>query len=252
MKVIILCGGLGTRLSEETYLKPKPMVNIGEKPILWHILKSYEKYGFNQFILALGYRGDYVKNYFINYNLKMSDFSINIRSGKINQQKLTSEKWNIFLADTGLHTLTGGRLLRLKDKIKETFMLTYGDGVCDIDLRELLKFHKSHGKLATVTSVRPPARFGEMKINNGKVERFEEKPQTEVGWINGGYFVFEPQIFKYLENDSTVLEKEPLENLARDGELMSYQHKGFWQCMDNVRDRDFLNQLILNKKTPWL
>ena len=131
-------------------------------------------------------------------------------------------------------------------------MLTYGDGVCDIDLRELLKFHKSHGKLATVTSVRPPARFGEMKINNGKVERFEEKPQTEVGWINGGYFVFEPQIFKYLENDSTVLEKEPLENLARDGELMSYQHKGFWQCMDNVRDRDFLNQLILNKKTPWL
>jgi len=252
MKVIILCGGLGTRLSEETYLRPKPMVEIGEKPILWHILKTYEKHGFNDFILALGYKGDFIKNYFINYNLRMSDFNINTRSGKIKIESPTIEKWNIYLADTGLNTLTGGRLLRFKDKIKETFMLTYGDGVCGVDLKELLKFHKSHGKLATVTSVRPPARFGDIKIKDGKVEKFEEKPQTESGWINGGYFIFEPEVFKYLIDDSTILEKEPLENLAKDGELMAYQYEGFWQCMDTVRDKNYLNDLIMNNNTPWL
>jgi glucose-1-phosphate cytidylyltransferase len=252
MKVIILCGGLGTRIGEETYLRPKPMVEIGGKPILWHILKTYEKHGINEFILALGYKGEFIKDYFINYNLRKSDFDINMATGKIEIKLLSNEKWKISLMDTGLHSLTGGRLLRIKDQIKETFMLTYGDGVCDVDINKLLEFHKSHGKLATVTSVRPPARFGDMKIKNGQVEKFKEKPQTEAGWINGGYFIFEPGVFRYLINDSTILEKEPLENLAKDGELMSYQHQGFWQCMDTIRDRNFLNQLISDKKTPWL
>ena len=252
MKTVILCGGLGTRLSEETHLKPKPMVEIGNKPILWHIMKKYEKAGFNKFLLALGYKGNYIKDYFVNFNLRTSDFRINTLTGKVDLKTNALEDWNVSLIDTGQNTLTGGRLLRLKDNISETFMLTYGDGVCDVNLSDLIKFHKSHGKVATVTSVRPPARFGDMKIDDNKVIKFKEKPQTETGWINGGYFIFEPQIFNYLENDSTILEKEPLENLSKDGELMAYKHSGFWQCMDTIRDRDYLNDKIEKGETPWL
>ena len=252
MKTVILCGGLGTRLSEETHLKPKPMVEIGNKPILWHIMKKYEKAGFNKFLLALGYKGNYIKDYFVNYNLRTSDFRINTLTGKVDLKTNALEDWNVSLIDTGQNTLTGGRLLRLKDNISETFMLTYGDGVCDVNLSDLVKFHKSHGKVATVTSVRPPARFGDMKIDDNKVTKFKEKPQTETGWINGGYFIFEPQIFNYLENDTTILEKEPLENLSKDGELMAYKHSGFWQCMDTIRDRDYLNDRIEKGETPWL
>ena len=252
MKTVILCGGLGTRLSEETHLKPKPMVEIGNKPILWHIMKKYEKAGFNKFLLALGYKGNYIKDYFVNFNLRTSDFRINTLTGKVDLKTNALEDWNVSLIDTGQNTFTGGRLLRLKDNISETFMLTYGDGVCDVNLSDLIKFHKSHGKVATVTSVRPPARFGDMKIDDNKVIKFKEKPQTETGWINGGYFIFEPQIFNYLENDSTILEKEPLENLSKDGELMAYKHSGFWQCMDTIRDRDYLNDKIEKGETPWL
>ena len=252
MKTVILCGGLGTRLSEETYIRPKPMVEIGGKPILWHILKTYEMQGINEFILALGYKGDFIKDYFASYSIRNSDFNINTLSNKLEVQTKSKEDWNISLIDTGLKTLTGGRLLRLKDLINETFMLTYGDGLCDINLKNLIAFHKSHKKIATITSVRPSARFGDLKIQDGKVISFKEKPQSEEGWINGGYFIFEPDIFKYLEDDQTILEKNPLENLAKDGELMAYKHNGFWQCMDTIRDRDFLNQLIMNKNTPWL
>ena len=252
MKTVILCGGLGTRLSEETQIRPKPMVEIGGKPILWHILKTYETQGHNNFILALGYKGDFIKDYFLNYSIRNSDFNINTSSNKLELKTESKEDWNVSLIDTGLNTLTGGRLLRLKGLINETFMLTYGDGLCDLDLKKLINFHKSHKKIATVTSVRPSARFGDMKIQEGKVISFKEKPQSEEGWINGGYFIFEPEIFNYLEDDQTILERNPLENLAKEGELMAYQHNGFWQCMDTIRDRDFLNQQILNKNTPWL
>ena len=252
MKTVILCGGLGTRLSEETQIRPKPMVEIGGKPILWHILKTYETQGHNNFILALGYKEDFIKDYFLNYSIRNSDFNINTSSNKLELKTESKEDWNVSLIDTGLNTLTGGRLLRLKGLINETFMLTYGDGLCDLDLKKLINFHKSHKKIATVTSVRPSARFGDMKIQEGKVISFKEKPQSEEGWINGGYFIFEPEIFNYLEDDQTILERNPLENLAKEGELMAYQHNGFWQCMDTIRDRDFLNQQILNKNTPWL
>tara|TARA_B100001093_G_scaffold197419_1_gene189814 strand:+ start:12214 stop:12978 length:765 start_codon:yes stop_codon:yes gene_type:complete len=252
MKTVILCGGLGTRLGEETYLRPKPMVEIGGRPILWHILKTFEIQGINDFILALGYKGDFIKDYFINYNIRNSNFSINTLSNKLNIDSSSKENWNVSLVDTGLNSLTGGRLLRLKGLINQTFMLTYGDGVCDINLRSLIDFHKSHNKIATVTSVRPPARFGEIQIKNDKVEKFKEKPQTDTGWINGGYFIFEPEVFEYLENDQTILENKPLENLAKDGELMAYKHHGFWQCMDTIRDKNYLEGIIKEGNLPWL
>ena len=252
MKTVILCGGLGTRLSEETVSKPKPMIEIGGKPILWHILKTYEIQGVNDFILALGYKGDFIKDYFINYNIRNSNFTLNTLSSKLEIQSNSKENWNVSLIDTGLNTLTGGRLLRLKELINETFMLTYGDGLCDVDLKALINFHRSHKKIATVTSVRPPARFGEIQIKNGKVEKFKEKPQTESGWINGGYFIFEPEVFDYLDNDQTILENKPLENLANDGELMAYNHNGFWQGMDTIRDKNYLEEIIKNGNLPWL
>ena len=255
MKVVILCGGLGTRLSEETTLKPKPMVEIGSRPILWHIMKIYEKFGFDDFVLPLGYKGDYIKNYFINYKTINSDFEINLGSGNISSHKSSDEKWNINLIDTGKHTLTGGRLLRLKDRLKETFMMTYGDGVCDVDINKLLDFHKSHGKIATVTAVRPQARFGGLEIEDNKVKSFIEKPESNnsnESWINGGFFIFNTEIFDYLENDMTILERSPLEKLAEEGQLMTYQHNGFWQCMDTIRDKDYLNELASKGDTPWL
>ena len=232
MKVVILCGGKGTRLSEETKLRPKPLVEIGEKPILMHIMQSYMKYGFVNFNLAVGYLGEQVDTF-------------------VNKNKL-SEKVNVI--DTGQDSLTGGRLLRLKNHLvnEKTFMLTYGDGVCNVDLKKLVDFHISHGKIATVTAVRPPARFGVMKINGNKVEYFHEKSQTDAGWINGGYFVFNSGIFNYLKNDYSVLEESPLQQLTKEEELMAFKHEGFWQCMDTLRDKEYLDELCEQGNTPWL
>jgi len=235
MKVVILCGGLGTRLSEETQLKPKPMVEIGGKPILWHIMKIYQGYNFNDFTLALGYKGEIIKDFFINYKESSNDLVLNVKTGKLKYLTDISEDWNISLIDTGKDTLTGGRLLRLKDSINSTFMLTYGDGLCDVNIKELVEFHKAHKKIATVTAVRPTARFGGMNLDNNIVKEFQEKPQAGEGWINGGYFIFEPEVFDYLDNDDSILERDCLENLAKDGQLMAYQHEGFWQCMDTLR-----------------
>ena len=254
MKVIILCGGLGTRLSEETQIKPKPMVEIGGKPILWHIMKIYESHGIKDFLLALGYKGDYIKDYFINYHVRTSDFNVNLKSGIINYKNENAEDWNVSLIDTGYSTLTGGRLLRLKELINpnETFMLTYGDGVANINITNLINFHKSHGKVCTVTAVRPPARFGGMTINNSIVNNFKEKPQSGEGWINGGFFVFNYEIFNYLENDQTVLEQKPLEKLSNENQLMAFEHDGYWQCMDTLRDKESLENLWNANIKPWL
>lgn len=253
MKTVILCGGLGTRISEETSIKPKPMVEIGGNPILWNIMKTYERHGFSDFILALGYKGHIIKDYFSNYNSRNSDFTINTKTGIKHFDSIKkAEDWNVDLIDTGKLTLTGGRILRLKDKLKETFFLTYGDGVCNVDLNKLLDFHKSHGKVATVTAVRPPARFGGMKIEKNQVKEFKEKPQIGEASINGGYFVFEPEIFNYIKNDNSILEKEPLETLSRENQLMAYEHNDFWHCMDTIRDRDALNNFIKEGYTPWL
>lgn len=252
MKVVILCGGLGSRLAEETSIRPKPMVNIGENPILWHIMKSYEKYGFNDFVLALGYKGDYIKDFFINYHLKSSNLTVNTATGNTFVDNNPKENWNVSLINTGPDTLTGGRLLRLKSLLNETFMLTYGDGVSDLNISELLDFHKKQGKIATVTSVRPPARFGGMKIVNGIVKEFKEKPQIGEGSINGGFFVFEPEIFQYLENDKSILEQSPLEKLANNNQLSAYEHNGFWHCMDTIRDKESLNNYFNSGFKPWL
>jgi len=254
MKAVILCGGLGTRLSEETHLRPKPMVEIGGKPILWHIMKIFEKHNINDFHLALGYKSDFIKDYFVKYNSLNNDFSVNLQSGKIEVKNNVNENWDIDLTNTGLKTMTGGRLLRLKGSLKneETFMLTYGDGVSNVDLTRLLKFHKSHGKIATVTAVRPPVRFGELIINDNKVEEFTEKPQAGKGWINGGFFVFNKEIFNYIEDDSIMLEREPLEKLSKMGELMAYKHDDFWQCMDTIREKEILEGLLNSNSAPWL
>ncbi len=254
MKTVILCGGLGTRLSEETQLKPKPMVDIGGRPILWHIMKIYESFGLNDFVLALGYKSELIKDYFLNYHARLSDLTVQLKSGQVSYSNPTAEDWLISLVDTGANTMTGGRLLRLKRHLESsgTFMLTYGDGVSDINIKELLKFHQSHGRLVTVTAVRPSARFGGIHIDNGRVLDFQEKPQSGEGWINGGFFVFEPGAFKYLKDDSSILEREPLENLAKDGQLMAYEHSGYWQCMDTVRDRDLLEAASKSGDAPWL
>jgi glucose-1-phosphate cytidylyltransferase len=254
MKTVILCGGLGTRLSEETQVKPKPMVEIGGRPILWHIMKIYERYGFNDFSLALGYKGEGIKDYFLNYHARLSDLTVHLKSGQVDYSNPTAEDWNVSLIGTGASTMTGGRLLRLKQYLHPhgTFMLTYGDGVSDLDVAKLLAFHRSHGKLATVTAVRPSARFGGMHIDGGKVFDFKEKPQSGEGWINGGFFVFESDIFNYLKDDATVLEQSPLESLAKEGQLMAYEHSGYWQCMDTIRDRDALQSLLDSGKAPWV
>ena len=253
MKTVILAGGLGTRLSEETYLKPKPMVEIGQSPILWHIMKRYEKYNFNDFIIALGYKGEYIKQYFLNYKSSNDDFSLNTKSGNLEYlASVSSEDWNVSLISTGQNTLTGGRLLRLKSYLPSTFMLTYGDGVADVNIEELVKFHRSHGKIATVTAVRPHSRFGGIALNGDIVSSFEEKPLEGDNWVNGGFFIFEPEIFDYLTDDSCILERGPLEKLAEEGNLMCYKHVGFWQCMDTIRDKEYLNSLFLNNQADWL
>lgn len=250
---VILCGGLGTRLSEETQVKPKPMVEIGGRPILWHILKTYERHGFNRFTLALGYKGDVIKDYFLNYHARTSDVTIHLKGGQPEYSNATAEDWHVSLVDTGVNTMTGGRLLRLRKHLQPegTFMLTYGDGVSDIDVSALMAFHRSHGRLATVTAVRPPVRFGELSITDGRVTSFQEKPQAGEGWINGGFCVFEPAIFDMIAGDSTMLEREPLERLALEGELMAYLHSGYWQCMDTLRDRQALEELWASGRAPW-
>src|SRR3990167_474636 len=228
LKTIILCGGLGTRLLEETQIKPKPMVEVGGRPLLWHIMKIYERHGFNDFILALGYKGDIIKDYFLNYHARLSDLTVNLKNGELHYSNPTAEDWTVSLIDTGESTMTGGRLLRLQHHFQsnETFMLTYGDGLSDVDVQALLHFHRSHGRLATVTAVRPTPRFGGLSINMAQVVDFKEKSQSGEGLINGGFFVFVPGVFDYLNDDSTILEQSPLERLARDGQLMAYEQIG--------------------------
>lgn len=254
MKAVILAGGFGTRISEESHLKPKPMIEIGGKPILWHIMKIYSYYGINDFVICLGYKGYYIKEYFAHYFLHESDVTFDFRNN--NQQIIHTqhaEPWKVTLVDTGLTTMTGGRVKRIKDYIdNDTFMLTYGDGVSDVNIAELLRYHKDNGKIATVTSVQPEGRFGALGLNDkNEVLGFKEKPKGEVGWINGGFFVLEPEIFDYIDGDATFFEREPLENLAKKNQLMAYKHSGFWQPMDTLRDKNYLESLWADKKAPW-
>ena len=252
MKVIILAGGFGTRLSEYTESIPKPMVTVGGKPILWHIMNTYAKFDHKNFYVALGYKADVIKEYFLNYRALNSDFTVNLSNGSIVEHQQDAVDWKVSLVDTGLNSMTGGRIKRMQNFIgNEPFLLTYGDGVADIDIDSLVKFHKSHGKMVTVSAVHPGARFGELDIDSSVVTSFKEKPQVTQGWINGGYFVIEPEFFNLIEGDSTILEKEPLEKVAQMGELMSYQHDGFWQCMDTKRDRDSLEDLWKTGSAPW-
>jgi glucose-1-phosphate cytidylyltransferase len=255
MKVVIFAGGLGTRISEESYLKPKPMIEIGGKPILWHIMKIYSHYGFNDFVICLGYKGYVIKEYFSNYFLHNSDVTIDVKNNSIQVHSTVTENFKITLIDTGLETKTAGRLKRVKDYVKdEDFMLTYGDGVANINIPELLNFHKSHGKIATVTSIQPVGKYGVMNINeNNEVDIFKEKQQEDEGWINGGFFVLKPEIFKYLESDcdDVMWEDAPLLKLTTDKELMAYRHSGFWKCMDAMRDKIDLEELWNKPNAPW-
>ena len=252
MKVLILAGGLGTRLAEETEIKPKPMVEIGGQPILWHILKHYCYYGFHEFYIALGYKGEVIKRYFMDYVALSGSMSIDLSQGKAERHQSGSEDWLVHLIETGQTTNTGGRVKRLEPYLKdETFMLTYGDEIADIDLAALLDFHRSHGRLVTLTAVRPPARFGGVIFDGDLVARFTEKPQAGEGWINGGFMVCEPGIFNYLIGDQTSLEVDLLERLAIDGQLAAYRHDGFWQCMDTLRDKRYLEGLWQTEKAPW-
>jgi len=252
MKIVILAGGMGTRLAEETEVRPKPMIEIGGMPILWHIMKIYSGHNFNEFCIALGYKGDSIKHFFMDYCNLDANMTINLARGHIEKHAHKAEDWTVHLIDTGLETLTGGRLKRLQDWLKkETFMLTYGDGVADIDLKAMLKFHRAHGRIATLTAVRPPSRFGGLVFKGDLVAKFSEKPQVGEGWINGGFMVCEPAIFQYLKNDRSILEVDALEKLASDGQLAAYKHTGFWQCMDTLRDKRFLEKLWNEKKAPW-
>jgi glucose-1-phosphate cytidylyltransferase len=255
MKTIILAGGFGTRLAEYTNLIPKPMVEIGGHPILWHIMNIYSKYGYNDFVIALGYKGDVIKDYFLNYYALNNDFEVDLTDGSIKYINEKKKNWKVTLIDTGSNSMTGGRIKRLQEYIgNNPFMLTYGDAVSDINIKELVDFHKAHKKIGTVTSVRPTARFGELAINDeNTVESFQEKPQTTQGWINGGFFVFEPEFFDFIKDgDSTILEREPLSNLSKQSDLVAFKHSGFWQSMDTVRDRTVLEELCSDKNIPWL
>lgn len=254
MKVVILAGGFGTRISEESHLRPKPMIEIGGKPILWHIMKIYSNYGFNDFVICLGYKGYFIKEYFAHYFLHESDITFDFRND--NQRIIHNhsvEPWKVTLVNTGIDTMTGGRVKRIQPYIgNEPFMLTYGDGVSDVNIAELVNFHKSHGKIATVTSTQPSGRFGSLNLsNNNLVSGFHEKPRGDGAWINAGFFVLEPDVFNYIDGDLTTFEKEPLENLASDEEFMAYKHYGFWQPMDTLRDKNYLEDLWSNGNAPW-
>jgi len=253
MKVVLLAGGLGTRISEESHLKPKPMIEVGGRPILWHIMKLFSHYGFNDFIVCLGYKGYVVKEYFANYVLHNADLTVDLAKGAVEYHATNHEPWRVTLVDTGAETMTGGRLKRVAQYLEpnEAFFLTYGDGVADIDIQALLKFHKAHGKQATVSAVSPPGRFGALEIEDGAVRRFVEKPPGDNGLINGGFFVLEPQVIERIAGDSTVWEQEPLEGLARDGQLMARPHDGFWAAMDTLRDKNILETLWSSGQAPW-
>ena len=253
MKLVILSGGKGTRISEESILKPKPLIEIGQMPIIWHIMKIYSFFGINEFIICCGYKGYLIKEYFSNYSMHRSDITINIHSNTIEVHKKNAEDWKITLVDTGQETLTGGRILRVKNYIDEDFLLTYGDGVANINIKELIKYHILKNKLATMTVVQPSGRFGSVNIDKDSnlIKNFYEKPKGDGYWINGGFFVLKKDIFKYLKNDSTVWEKEPLENLSKDSELVAYHHKDFWYAMDTMRDKEYLDKLWSSNKAPW-
>lgn len=252
MKVVLLAGGMGTRLSEETDVRPKPMVEIGGHPIIWHIMNVYAAQGFKDFVIALGYKGEVVKEYFLNFHPHNSDLTVHLATGRVDYHANKAPNWTVTLVDTGLKTQTGGRIKRLQSWLGDkTFMLTYGDGVGNVDLKALLAFHKSHGKLATVTAVRPPSRFGTILIEKNRVFEFNEKPQTEAGWINGGFFVLEPGIFDYISGDSVPWESEPLNKIAGDGQFMAFQHEAFWQPMDTMREKLLLQSLWDSGHAPW-
>jgi len=253
MKAVILAGGLGTRISEETHLKPKPMIEIGNKPILWHIMKSYSHYGINDFIICCGYKGYLIKEYFANYSLHQSDVTFELEKNNVTVHSDRSEPWTITLVDTGDNAMTGGRILAVKDYLKneKTFCLTYGDGVSDINIKKSIDFHKSHKKMATISAVLPPARFGALNIEDGVVKDFIEKPKGDGGFINGGFFVLSTDVINLIDGSDCIWEQEPLRKLARDKELMAYEHDGFWQPMDTLRDKDLLEKLWQDNKAPW-
>jgi len=252
VKVAILAGGMGTRLAEETEIRPKPMVELGGRPILWHIMKHYDSFGHREFAIGLGYKGEYIKRWFMDYAALEGSLTVQTKTAEVVTHATHSEDWSVDLIETGLHTMTGGRIKRLAPWLGEsTFMLTWGDGVSDVDLDKLLAFHRSHGKLATMTAVRPAARYGHLEFDGDKVVQFTEKPQTSEGWINGAFFVLEPQIFDYIDGDNVMWEHAPLERLAGDGQLMAYKHDGFWQCMDTLREKHILENLWNSGNPPW-
>jgi glucose-1-phosphate cytidylyltransferase len=253
MNVVILAGGLGTRIAEETHIKPKPMIEIGGRPLLWHIMQVYGHHGFNDFVVCLGYLGSVIKDYFVNYRMQHSDIECDLGNGAIEVVNSRCPPWRVALVDTGQTTMTGGRIKRVADRLRNgTFMVTYGDGLADVDLKALLAFHRAHGRLATVTAARPPGRFGVLTVGSGgKVAQFREKPEDEIGWINGGFFVLEPRVLEYIDDDETVWEREPLNRLAADGELMAFEHRGFWQPVDTLHDKRLLEALWETGAAPW-
>jgi glucose-1-phosphate cytidylyltransferase len=249
--VVILAGGLGTRLSEQTAVLPKPMVEIGGRPILWHIMKTYDHWGFRRFVLAVGHKGEIIKDYFLRYHDRHGDLTVDLARGDIERHSAAAEAWTVTVVETGAETMTGGRIKRLESFLDGRFMLTYGDGVANVNVEELLRFHETHGRLATVTAVRPPARFGSLELQGDQIVAFAEKPQAGGGWINGGYFVFERKVLDYIDGDETSLERGPLEQLAREGQLMAFRHPGFWEPMDTQRDVDSLNRQWASANAPW-
>ena len=252
MKTVILAGGYGTRISEETHLKPKPMIEIGGKPILWHIMKSYSAYGINEFVICCGYKGYMIKEYFANYFLHTSDVTFDMQINKMEVHRKFAEPWKVTLVDTGLETMTGGRLKKVKDFVgNETFCFTYGDGVSDVNISKLIEFHKNNKTISTVTAVQPPGRFGTLDINGNKIISFKEKPAGDGNWINGGYFVLEPSVFNYIKDDSTIWEREPLERLAQENQLSAFKHEGFWQPLDTLRDKNYLEELWNSDNAYW-
>ena len=251
MKAVILAGGFGTRLGEESYLKPKPMVTIGDMPMLWHIMKIYSVHEINEFVICLGYKGHIIKQFFVDYFLHNSDFTIDVKNNEMDIHKTESESWKVTLIDTGEKTMTGGRVKRIRKYVNDTFCLTYGDGLSDVDITDTINFHKKNKFIATVTAVQPPGRFGSLSIDGNKIIRFHEKPSGDLKWINGGYFVCEPEIFDYIEGDNTILEREPLENLAKEGKLGSYKYSGFWHHLDTMIEKNYLNSLWEEDNAPW-